>query len=118
MGVHVGTWIYSDTLKALDFTIENPDGTAFNLTDYTVAAEIKVPGATALTATVTGAVLVGASGTGRVFLGATVALMPAAAGEKVQYEFFIKGTKGDDVTYFGKGPDGGEPCSFVLRRWP
>lgn len=122
MGVHVGTWIYSDTLKSLDFTIKNPDGTAFNLTDYTVAAEVKVPGATALAATVTGTVVTALSGLGRVFLGATAALQPAAAGGVVQYEAFIKCTKGADVTanvtYAGKGTDGGEPISFTVRRWP
>jgi hypothetical protein len=118
MGVHVGTWIYSDTLKALVFTIKNPDGTAFNLTDYTVAAEIRVPGATALAATVTGSVTTAASGIGQVVLGATAALQPSAAGGTVQYEAYIKCTKGADVRYAGKGTDGGEPFSFIVRRWP
>ena len=118
MGVHVGTWIYLDTLKSLDFTIERPDGTAFNLTGYTVAAEIRVPGATALIATVAGSVVTPLIGLGRVFLGATGALMPTNAGESARYEAFIACTKGADKTYAGKGVDGGDPFAFTVRRWP
>jgi hypothetical protein len=118
MGSHVGTWIYSDTVKTLEFSCVQPDGTAFTLTDYAVYVELRVPGATTLAATVTGSVVSGALGTGRAYLGNVVALQPAVAGASQQYECFVKAVNGSDVAYFGKGTDGGDPFTITVRRWP
>ncbi len=120
MGVHVGTWVYSDTLKALDIAIKKADGTAFDLTNYAagIAVQVKSMSGSAVLATITGSVVGTATlGNARVYLGATAALQPATADAVVQYRGMVKLTYGTDATFAGKGEDGGEPFTFSVFRW-
>lgn len=119
MAAHLGTWVYSDTIKSVTVTVESPDGTAFNLTSYTPKIEVKRVGAASLAATVTGSVVSAAAGTCKFYLGNTAALQPSAVGEVWQYEAMVRLEHSNltDVAYAGSGVDGGSPFTFSVRRW-
>lgn len=118
MGAHIGTWVYSDTLKTVTITFETPAGSAFDLTSYTPKLEIKRVGAPTLATTITGSIVDATAGKARWYLGNTAALQPDTAGTVWQYEAMARLEFGSDVTFAGKGVDGGEPFNFSVRRWP
>ena len=119
MGAHIGTWVYSDTIKTVTVTVETPAGTAFDLTSYTPKFEVKRIGGSVLAATITGANVSPTAGTCKFYLGSTLALRPDAIGETWQYEGMgrLEHSNGTDVAYFGSGVDGGEPFLFSVTRW-
>jgi hypothetical protein len=118
MAAHIGTWVYSDTLKTVTVTFETPAGTAFNLTSYTPKLEVKRIGHPVLAATITGAIVSAALGTASFYLGTTAALQPDTPGAVWQYEAMGRLEQGTDVTFAGCGVDGGDPLTFSVRRWP
>ena len=120
MGAHIGTWVYSDTIKTVTVTVETPAGTAFDLTSYTPKLEVKRIGASTLAATITGANVIAASGTCKFYLGTTAALQPDVAGTVWQYEAMVRleHSNGTDIAYAGSDVDGGTPFTFSVRRWP
>lgn len=115
MGVHVGGWIYSDTLRALDVQLQNADKTVFDATGYTAVLEVLKPGEQTLAATVAMSSWVGgiALGKPRFLVGAVAALQPATAGATERYFALVKLTAGTDILYAGD-----EPFEFTIRRWP
>jgi len=116
MAAYVGSWVFGDTLKALQVTIKTLANAAFDLTGYTVTLEGHLPGEQAITLTKAGTVTDAAGGV-CTFVGFTTGLQPANAGERDRYLCLIKLVSGGTTTYAGLGPEG-EPFALSIARWP
>lgn len=120
MAIYAGTWIQADEGKYLRLDVRSasnePWGTVMG-TGWTCKLEVRAPGATALTATLTGS-WEDATETAALFaITATSTFDPAAGEDRKTWEAILRLESGGTVVRMGADDDR-QPFSLTVLRWP
>ena len=116
----VGVFYDADNVRNMRLAITDKNGVAWGTavaTGYAVAIQCRIPGAAALTATVTGSWEDSTDGAALFTVGNVSALQPAAGLDSQDYDFLVYLTKSSNVARIGYGPTD-LPFRFRVAKWP